>query len=182
GIETRHLTATSRMVSLATGFPVPPNKAIVGRNAFSHEAGIHQHGVLKRRDTYEIMTAADVGQTSEQIRLGRHSGRHGFFSRLQRLGLEVDPAQKDELYEQFVQLADRKKEIFDEDLIHLVQGNEDHAMHPHFRLETLAVTVGTGKQPEAEVAVYHTRTGELRHERGTGDGPVDAIYRAINYA
>ena len=81
-IVAERLTETSRMVSVATGFPVPPNKAIVGRNAFSHEAGIHQHGVLKRRDTYEIMRAEDVGQTSEQIRLGRHSGRHGFFSRL----------------------------------------------------------------------------------------------------
>ena len=181
-IEARYLTETSRMVSLATGFPVPPNKAIVGRNAFSHEAGIHQHGVLKRRDTYEIMQAADVGQTAEQIRLGRHSGRHGFFSRLERLGIDVEDERKDALYKLFVQLADRKKEIFDEDLIHLVQGNEEHAMHPHFRLDGLSVTVGTGKQPEAEVAVYHTRTGELRRERGTGDGPVDAIYRAINYA
>lgn len=181
-IETRHLTETSRMVSLATGFPVPPNKAIVGRNAFAHEAGIHQHGVLKRRDTYEIMSAADVGQTAEQIRLGRHSGRHGFFSRLERLGIQVEEDRKDTVYMLFVQLADRKKEIFDEDLIHLVRGNEEQAMQPHFRLDSLSVVVGAGKQPEAEVAVYHTRTGKLRREKGTGDGPVDAIYRAINYA
>src|SRR5690606_5982537 len=103
---TRHLTETSRMVSLATGFPVPPNKAIVGRNAFAHEAGIHQHGVLKRRDTYEIMSAADVGQTAEQIRLGRHSGRHGFFSRLERLGIQVEEDRKDTVYMLFVQLAE----------------------------------------------------------------------------
>jgi 2-isopropylmalate synthase len=182
GVETKYLTETSRMVSVATGFPVPPNKAIVGRNAFAHEAGIHQHGVLKRRDTYEIMQAADVGQSAEQIRLGRHSGRHGFFSRLERLGIEVEEERRDELYQLFVQLADRKKEIFDEDLFHLVKGNEENAMNPHYRLDGLAVSVGTGKKPEAEVAVYHTRTGELRREKATGDGPVDAIYRAVNHA
>jgi 2-isopropylmalate synthase len=182
GIESTHLTETSRIVSVATGFPVPPNKAIVGRNAFSHEAGIHQHGVLKRRDTYEIMSAADVGQTAEQIRLGRHSGRHGFFSRLERLGLNVEKGRKDTLYRLFVQLADRKKEIFDEDLIHLVRGNEDHVVNPHYSLEKMSVSVGTGKQPEAEVEVLYTRTGERRSERGTGDGPVDAVYRAINHA
>lgn len=181
-IEARYLTETSRMVSVATGFPVPPNKAIVGRNAFAHEAGIHQHGVLKRRDTYEIMQAADVGQTAEQIRLGRHSGRHGFFSRLERLGLHVEDERKDTLYQLFVQLADRKKEIFDEDLFHLVNGTEDHAMNPHYRLDGISVQVGTGKKPEAEVALYHTRINELRKERATGDGPVDAIYRAINHA
>ena len=181
-IEAIYLTETSRMVSVATGFPVPPNKAIVGRNAFAHEAGIHQHGVLKRRDTYEILKAADVGQTAEQIRLGRHSGRHGFFSRLERLGLHVEEERKDALYEMFVQLADRKKEIFDEDLIHLVNGNEEHAMNPHYRLDAISVVVGTGKKPEAEVALFHTRIGELRREKATGDGPVDAIYRAINHA
>ena len=182
GIAAQYLTETSRMVSVATGFPVPPNKAIVGRNAFAHEAGIHQHGVLKRRDTYEIMKAADVGQTAEQIRLGRHSGRHGFLSRLERLGLHVEEDRKDTLYQLFVQLADRKKEIFDEDLVHLVKGSEEHKMNPHYRLDGMTVTVGTGKKPEAEVALFHTRTGELRRERGTGDGPVDAIYRAINHA
>jgi 2-isopropylmalate synthase len=93
-IQTRMLMASSEMIQVATGFPVPPNKAIVGRNAFSHEAGIHQHGVLKRRDTYEIMRAEDVGQEAEQIRLGRHSGRHGFFSRLEKLGVRVPDDQR----------------------------------------------------------------------------------------
>jgi 2-isopropylmalate synthase len=181
-IETRLLTEASRMVSIATGFPVPPNKAIVGRNAFSHEAGIHQHGVLRRRDTYEIMSAEDVGQQAEQIRLGRHSGRHGFFNRLEKLGIEVPEGERDTLYQLFVQLADRKKEIFDEDLLHLVDGKKDAEMNPHYRLDSLFVAVGTGRKPEAEVIVFHTRSGESVQHRATGDGPVDAVYRAINHA
>lgn len=181
-VDTKQLYETSRMVSIATGFPVPPNKAIVGRNAFSHEAGIHQHGVLRRRDTYEIMRAEDVGQKAEQIRLGRHSGRHGFFSRLEKLGVTVRDEDRDHLYTQFVELADRKKEIFDEDLLHLVNGKEDGSMQAHFRLETLTVMTGTGRKPEAEVLVHFTRTGETVKQRATGDGPVDAIYRAIDHA
>ncbi|MEM6315823.1 MAG: 2-isopropylmalate synthase, partial [Planctomycetota bacterium] len=121
-IDSTQLMQTSQMVSVACGFAVPPNKAIVGRNAFSHEAGIHQHGVLKRRDTYEIMRAEDVGQAGEQIRLGRHSGRHGLFSRLAKLGLDVAEEDRQPLYQAFLALADHKKEIVDEDLVHLVQG------------------------------------------------------------
>ena len=181
-IEATHLTETSRLVSVATGFPVPPNKAIVGRNAFSHEAGIHQHGVLKRRDTYEIMQAEDVGQTSEQIRLGRHSGRHGFFSRLKRMGLHVEDSRKDVFYQLFVRLADRKKEIHDADLIHLVHGNAEHAVLQHYRLDNLSVMVATGKEPKAEVEVFNVPVEERLTAQGTGDGPVDAVYRAINHA
>ena len=181
-VEAKHLAEASRLVSVATGFPVPPNKAVVGRNAFSHEAGIHQHGVLKRRDTYEIMQAADVGQSTEQIRLGRHSGRHGFFSRLKRLGLEVEEGRRDRVYDLFVRMADRKKEILDADLIYLVHGGEEVAIPVQYRLEDLSVSVGIGKQPEAEVKVYHTRTREWLTARATGDGPVDAVYRAIDHA
>ena len=169
GIQTSHLMETSRMVAIATGFPVSPNKAIVGRNAFSHEAGIHQHGVLRRRDTYEIMRAEDVGQLAEQIRLGRHSGRHGFFNRLSKLGVEVPPENQDALYEQFVQLADRKKEIYDQDLLHLVHIGEQSLMNPHFRLESLIVHVGTDQKPEADVVVLHARTEETKTHRATGD-------------
>ncbi|MEM0963626.1 MAG: 2-isopropylmalate synthase, partial [Bacteroidota bacterium] len=115
-IDTTRLNDASRLVSIVTGFPVPPNKAIVGANAFAHEAGIHQHGVLKNRDTYEIMRAEDVGADVEQIRLGRHSGRHGLFARLDRLGLTVEDDQRDAVYDRFVALADKKKEVYDADL------------------------------------------------------------------
>ena len=181
-VRTPMLTETSRMVSVATGFAVPPNKAIVGRNAFAHEAGIHQHGVLKSRATYEIMRPEDVGQTAEGIRLGRHSGRHGLFSRLQKLGVEVDASQKDDVYGRFVALADRKKEIFDEDLLHLLNERETPMRTAHFRLDQMRVSTGTAQQPQAEVVLYHAATNTARREVATGDGPVDALYRAIDQA
>lgn len=182
GINTRELTPASRMVSVACSFPVPPNKAIVGANAFSHEAGIHQHGVLKRRDTYEIMQAEDVGQEPEQIRLGRHSGRHGFFSRLEKLGLHVVDEQRESLYTSFVALADRKKEIYDEDLYQLVDATEEREMTPYYHLEEIAVSVQTNKRPSATVNVCHLRTSLAHEATGTGDGPVDALFRAIDQA
>jgi 2-isopropylmalate synthase len=180
-IHTPALMSASTLVQVASGFPVPPNKAIVGKNAFSHEAGIHQHGVLKRRDTYEIMRAEDVGQQAEQIRLGRHSGRHGFFSRLEKMGFDVPEDQREELYGRFVALADQKKEVYEEDLRLLVErkaatGSVDYV------LEEMRVVVDHVNEPVAEVAVLHRRSGVTRRERATGDGPVNALYRAINYA
>lgn len=183
GIDTQCLTALSRQVSLATGFPVPPNKAIVGRNAFSHEAGIHQHGVLRRADTYEIMRAEDVGQdASHQIRLGRHSGRHGFFGRLAQLGLDVPTDLKETFYQRFITLADHKREVYDQDLKNLVQNHQHSAMKPHFRLKHIAVSVDSNRDPEASVEIVHTKTGESTTRAATGDGPVDALYTAINDA
>ncbi len=181
-INTPLLSATSKMISIATGFAVPPNKAIVGGNAFSHEAGIHQHGVLKSRETYEIMRAEDVGQEAEAIRLGRHSGRHGLFSRLEKLGVFVSEDQKEDVYKQFVALADRKKEIYDEDLYHLVQDNRSKARTLYYRLDQMHVSAGTGREPRAEVLVYHLTTDTERKEVADGDGPVDAIYKAIDQA
>lgn len=183
-IDTPQLTATSRMVAAASGFPVQPNKAIVGRNAFSHEAGIHQHGVLKERETYEIMRAEDVGQETEQIRLGRHSGRHGLFRRLNQLGVHVPDDERAAVYQQFVDLADRKKEVFDEDLRRLVgsRAGGDNAPPTYFDLDHVAVSIGTDHAPEASVRIRHTRGGAVREEKATGDGPVDAIYRAIDHA
>ncbi|MFQ5570323.1 MAG: 2-isopropylmalate synthase [Rhodothermales bacterium] len=181
-VNTRLLAESSRMVSIATGFPVPPNKAVVGRNAFSHEAGIHQHGVLKSRETYEIMRAEDVGQDGESIRLGRHSGRHGLFSRLEKLGIRVVAEQEEDIYQRFVALADQKKEIYDEDLIHLVDGGATTPATPHFRLDQMRVSTGTGRKPKAEVLVYHHAADATSKETASGDGPVDAIYRAIDQA
>ncbi len=182
GINPKLLTETSQMVATSSGFVVQPNKAIVGRNAFSHEAGIHQDGVLKRRETYEIMRAEDVGQSIEAIRLGRHSGRHGLFQRLEKLGVQVPAAKKEEIYARFVALADQKKEVHDEDLLHMVNQQEKKMDAPYFAIKHMEVSTGTGRKPEAFVQVNHLRTGEVREAHGTGDGPVDALYRAIDHA
>ncbi|HEX7071457.1 MAG TPA: 2-isopropylmalate synthase, partial [Rhodothermales bacterium] len=181
GVDATKLTSASKLVSTYSGFPVQPNKAIVGRNAFRHEAGIHQDGVLKRSDTYEIMNPADVGQEGETIRLGRHSGRHGLFSRLQKLGYVVKEDERDEVYQRFVAIADRKKEVFDEDLMHIVGMVHTPAPAQHYRLEHFEVLVATSKRPEATVTLAIGKDGEKRAEKATGDGPVDAIYRAIEH-
>ncbi len=191
-----HLMRTSQMVSAASGFPVQPNKAIVGSNAFSHEAGIHQHGVLKERSTYEIMSAEDVGQDSEQIRLGRHSGRHGLFNRLEALGYAVPEEQRSDIYQRFLDLADRKKEVFDEDLERMMDDvpqsdplQQNGETSPAavaknvdaFHLEHLSVRINTDEDPQAQVTIQRPG-GSIREETATGDGPVDALCRAIDHA
>ena len=196
-VRTEHLTPTSQMVSAATGFPVQPNKAIVGSNAFSHEAGIHQHGVLEERTTYEIMSAADVGQDAEQIRLGRHSGRHGLFNRLEALGYEVPDAHRDEIYQHFLDLADRKKEVFEEDLEQIMEdvgaeavetatglpdnGAATNSGTPAYRLDHLSVQITTDEAPQVSVRLLRD-DGSVREEQATGDGPVEAVYRALDHA
>ncbi|MEF8940331.1 MAG: 2-isopropylmalate synthase [Salinivenus sp.] len=196
-IESKHLTRTSQMVSAASGFPVQPNKAIVGSNAFSHEAGIHQHGVLKERSTYEIMSAADVGQDTEQIRLGRHSGRHGLFNRLEALGHDVPDEHRSEIYQRFLDLADRKKEIFDEDLERMMEdfeggpasplteelsnGGSSEVAAPAYRLTHLSVQIETDADPQVRLRLQRA-DGSTREEAATGDGPVEAVYRALDHA
>lgn len=182
GIQSSLLTETSRMVSTFSGFAVQANKAIVGKNAFSHEAGIHQDGVLKNRETYEIMSASDVGQDVEAIRLGRHSGRHGLFSRLQKLGIQVPKSKRAAIYERFLKLADAKKEIGETDLYHLVQEHNPKMNSPHYELEYAAASVATNADPEAVVRIRHVRTGRVVERGATGDGPIDALYRAIDHA
>ncbi len=182
GIRSRYLMQVSRLVSTYSGFVVPPNKAIVGQNAFSHEAGIHQDGVLKRRDTYEIMRAEDVGQTPARIRLGRHSGRHGFFARLKQLGFDIPEERRQTLYEQFLQMADRKKEIFDEDLIFLASASQNGQASRFYELERFGIEIPPTGNPRAYVALKKIFTGETVEAHGVGDGPVDALYRAINHA
>ncbi|WP_263791034.1 2-isopropylmalate synthase [Salinibacter sp.] len=196
-VNTEHLTPTSQTVSAATGFPVQPNKAIVGSNAFSHEAGIHQHGVLQERTTYEIMSAADVGQDAEQIRLGRHSGRHGLFNRLEAMGYAVPEGHRDALYDRFLDLADRKKEVFEEDLEQMMNDFGDDAVAaatglpdngaapnggtPAYRLDHFSVHLSS--DDEAKVSVRLQRDdGSAREEQATGEGPVDALYRALDHA
>lgn len=182
GINARQLTAVSKLVSTYSSFPVQPNKAIVGRNAFRHESGIHQDGVLKRADTYEIMRPEDVGQDGENIRLGRHSGRHGLFSRLEKLGYTVSEKEADEVYRRFVEMADRKKEIYDEDLMHLVGMVNLSDPGQHYMLESMEVVVNTANRPQATVCIRLGKSEEVQCETATGDGPVDAIYRAIEHA
>ncbi len=178
-INTREIYNTSRMVSTFTGFVVQPNKAIVGRNAFAHESGIHQDGMLKDRNTYEIMHPSDVGVPESRIVLGRHSGRHGLKARLQQLGYQLSDTELDRVYERFLKLADRKKEVYDEDLRSLmgdvVQNGEQTVV-----LERLQVVVGTDSIPTASVRLLVA--GTPREESATGDGPVDAIFKAIDRA
>jgi 2-isopropylmalate synthase len=138
--------------------------------------------VLKRKDTYEIMRPEDVGQDGETIRLGRHSGRHGLFSRLEKLGYTVTEREGDEVYQRFVELADRKKEIYDEDLMHLVGMVNLANPAQHYVLEGMEVVVNTATKPQATVSIRIGRSEEVRSESATGDGPVDAIYRAIEHA
>jgi 2-isopropylmalate synthase len=176
------LTQSSKMVSTFSGFLVQHNKAIVGKNAFSHEAGIHQDGVLKARETYEIMRAEDVGQAVESIRLGRHSGRHGLFSRMEQLGIHSTDAEKDLIYDEFVRLADRKKEINDSDLFNLVHDYKNVKTEPHYQLESFQVSVGTDQEPEAKVTIRDLRRDETIEKVATGDGPIDALFRAIDHA
>ena len=182
GIDTRHLTATSQMVELASGHEVPACKAIVGANAFSHEAGIHQDGVLKSRETYEIMRAEDVGNEGESIRLGRHSGRHGLFGRLTRMGIVVEESDKNRVYAEFVALADRKKEVYDEDLRLIAHREPAAKKKPRYTLEQIHVAVDTGSEPRASVIVRNTRSGLETAFEATGDGPIDALYGAIDGA
>ncbi len=182
-VQSERLAEASRLVSTSAGFPVQPNKAIVGRNAFAHEAGIHQHGVLKARETYEIMRAEDVGQDpTAGIRLGRHSGRSGLFARLARLGVPLDSLDADDLYRRFVELADLKKEIYDQDLLLLISQPDAAMLRPTYQIQHLRVSVESGQPPEAEVTIFESTEEVVRTERATGDGPVDALYAAIDAA
>ncbi len=178
GIDTTQIVPTSRLVSSITGFAVQPNKAIVGANAFAHESGIHQDGVLKSRETYEIMRAEDVGWSTNRMVLGKHSGRNAFRSRLQELGIEF--ASEEELNEAFARfkaLADKKHEIFDEDLQALVTEAGTEAENERVRLVALKVCSETGEVPDARVTL--TVDGTERQGRAQGSGVVDASFKAI---
>lgn len=176
GLDTTQIMAASRLVSSITGFPVQPNKAIVGANAFAHESGIHQDGVIKHRETYEIMTAADVGWQAQHIVLGKHSGRNAFRTRCEELGISFDtPETLNEAFARFKVLADQKHEIFDEDLHALV--SDVAQTHERINLHSLSVTASTGSRPTAQLALQID--GEVHHAESMGDGSVDATFKAI---
>jgi 2-isopropylmalate synthase len=178
GIDTTQIVPASRMVSQTTGFVVQPNKAVVGANAFAHASGIHQDGVLKARDTYEIMRAEDVGWAANKIVLGKLSGRNAFKQRLQELGIDLESeSEVNAAFARFKDLADRKSEIFDEDILALVGDESVTSEREHYRLLSLSQRSETGERPHAAVVFA---AGELEHRADSdGNGPVDASLKAI---
>ena len=176
GIESSMLTRASKLVSAVSSFPVQYNKAIVGRNAFAHESGIHQDGMLKHAQTYEIMTPESVGVAKTSLVMGKHSGRHAFKEKLKELGYELGENALEDSFTRFKDLADRKKLIYDEDLITLV---DDEIVHAHERIKLLALTVMAGTGGPQSAALTIEVDGEKMTHQATGNGPVDAIFNAV---
>ncbi len=176
-IDATQIVPASKLVSGITGFPVQPNKAIVGANAFAHEAGIHQDGVLKHRETYEIMRAEDVGWGANKLSLGKHSGRNAFRNRLKELGIELESEEiLNATFIRFKELADKKHDIFDEDL-HALVSDEAMSLQEHYKFLSLTAHSETGETPYAKIVIAEG-SKELRAE-SDGSGPVDATFRAI---
>ena len=178
GLDTTHIMNNSRLVANITGFPVQPNKAIVGANAFAHESGIHQDGVIKSRETYEIMRAEDVGWQTNRLVMGKHSGRNAFRTRLKELGFEFASEEElNESFKRFKDLADKKHEIFDEDLQSLVSDGLLDAEHEQFKFISMKVSLETGEIPSAAITL--SVEGVEKTGIAEGDGPVDAVFSAI---
>jgi 2-isopropylmalate synthase len=178
GLDTTQIMTCSRLVSGITGFAVQPNKAIVGANAFAHESGIHQDGVLKSRETYEIMRAQDVGWAANRIVLGKHSGRNAFRTRLKELGIEFESEEElNDAFARFKDLADKKHEIFDEDLQALVTESGLEAENEWVKLVSLRVCSETGETPQADMVLWVN--GEEKQTSCSGSGQVDAAFKAI---
>lgn len=180
GINTREIARTSRMVSRLTGYVVQPNKAVVGRNAFAHESGIHQDGVLKERSTFEIMDATEVGLDSNQIVLGKHSGRHALKDAFEQLGFVVDGEALNNAFKRFKQIADKKKQVTALDLEAIVSEEMRDRVETH-ELVSYSVKAGSDREPTAEVGV-RMPSGDVASGQSTGDGPVEAIFGAIQKA
>ncbi|MGD2116761.1 MAG: 2-isopropylmalate synthase [Chromatiales bacterium] len=178
GIDTTQIVNCSKLVSNITGFPVQPNKAIVGANAFAHESGIHQDGVLKSRETYEIMRAEDVGWTQNRMVLGKHSGRNAFRTRLNELGISFESEEDlNAAFARFKDLADKKHEIFDDDLQALVTASGTELENEHVKLVSLKVCSETGETPDATIVL--SIDGLEKQVEALGSGPVDAAFKAI---
>lgn len=180
GIHSERIGSTSSLVRRCTGIVVAPNKAVVGSNAFAHESGIHQDGVIKDRTTYEIMTAESVGWTADRLVMGKHSGRAGFRQRLADLGYEVEPEQLQQLYTRFIALTDRKKRIDDADIVALIDEQQQHAEGEKFTLLAWRSASASDAQNRAEAAVVLAIDGQEYEASGSGNGQVDALFTAIN--
>lgn len=177
-LDTTQIMTCSRLVSNITGFPVQPNKAIVGANAFAHESGIHQDGVLKSRETYEIMRAQDVGWNANKMVLGKHSGRNAFRTRLEELGISFEKEEDlNDAFSRFKALADKKHEVFDDDLQALVTDAIQESADEKIKLVSLKAQVETGETSKAEITL--SIDGEEQHANADGGGPVDATFKAI---
>src|SRR4029079_2561751 len=178
-INTKLLARASKLVSNVTGFPVQYNKAIVGKNAFAHESGIHQDGMLKHVETYEIMRSEDVGVNAPSLMLGKLSGRHAFKDKLENMGYVLEEAAFEDAFKRFKDLADKKKHVFDEDIAALV---DDEIMRGHdtISIKALRVEAGTGIIPVASLTL--DAGGVVKSVTTSGDGPVDAIFMAIREA
>jgi 2-isopropylmalate synthase len=179
-IDTQKLYPTSRLVSQITGMHVPRNKAIVGENAFAHEAGIHQHGMLKHASTYEIMRPEDVGLSKSNLVLGKHSGRHAFRQRVEQLGFSPNDTELNRAFEEFKKLADRKKELFDADIEAIIMSAEGGHRGP-WSMEELHISAGTAALATGSVRLIH-EDGHSLDEAAVGDGPVEAAFKAIERA
>jgi 2-isopropylmalate synthase len=177
GIERRQIYPASRLVSRITGLVVPANKAVVGSNAFAHESGIHQDGVLKKRSTYEIMTPQDIGLDQNLLVLGKHSGRHAFQNRVNDLGYALNSADLERVFERFKELADKKKEVVNEDIEALI-GDEVLRIPDTYKLVYLNVISGNVAVPTATVQIEIG--GEIVQKAGFGVGPIDATFNTIN--
>jgi 2-isopropylmalate synthase len=175
-INTKEIYKTSRLVSNLTGMMVQPNKAVVGANAFAHEAGIHQHGVLQDRATYEIMQPEDIGLTESKIVLGKHSGRHALQKRLADMGYKLDKDSLEKAYQRFLSVADKKKDVSERDL-EIIVAEEVYIVPEDYTLEKIEIKSGTHTKPQAKVILkHHGKTGQ---KVAQGSGPVDAVYIAI---
>ena len=179
-IDTRRLYPTSRLVSSITGMHVPRNKAVVGENAFAHESGIHQDGMLKHASTYEIMKPEDVGISRSSLVLGKHSGRHAFRERVQQLGFTLSDEELNHAFAEFKKLADRKKEMFDADIEALILSSDSEGAGP-WQLDELHITAGTGTIAAGAVRMKHA-DGRVIDEAAVGDGPVEAAFKALERA
>ncbi|MBN8874835.1 MAG: 2-isopropylmalate synthase [Rhodospirillales bacterium] len=175
-VDTTKILRASKMLSTITGFDVQPNKAIVGRNAFAHEAGIHQDGVLKNASTYEIMTPESIGWAKNSLVLGKHSGRAAFRDRLDQLGYKVGQNQLNDAFRRFKDLADRKKVVFDEDIVALV---DDEVMRDHERIRFVSLDLHAGSKHPAKAVLELEIDGNSRSATASGNGPVDATFNAI---
>ena len=176
-VRSEEIYRTSKLLSHITGVHVQPNKAIVGENAFAHEAGIHQDGVLKEKLTYEIMRPEDIGRAANKLVMGKHSGRHALAARLKDLGFDLDETELGKAFKKFKDLADKKKEVFDEDLIAIVKDEFAHVPET-YSLDYLHIVSGTGIIPSATVRLK--KQDEVFQDSGVGDGPVDAVLNAID--